>query len=507
MSSPMNLDYTAPKVDTLPSEIQRLIVSHLAPSGDLYAKGCKRHLKNANLAHSCLRKWVPEFMFRDMVLPHVLAGMSFELERFAVNPAAAKLLKHVKTIAVKIPPAIRWEIDSTDPFDYIDDITDQRLKAKFNVSDPKDFTDEQRQYCSDYHRAMVEPFTDSRRWLQLLSYARQSFPRIFGYFPNLETIAVGVCKRTEHPNSTFTNLFVTQHGKQVIEDAHPYFTEDPNANLAWASAIALQSAPSSVKSLKLSIANLDNLNSFATVNRLLSICYKSAKTQTRQPTKSITSLTLDFRGIEGTHGDQAWNGDTGSAGMVRYWKYVLGSLPNLTSLDISGKDLGHDLAFSSLEETNNNGCLLEWLFNGLRLVSLKSLFFRHFLIEKGTIPKVCEEWPTLETLHLEEIRLLSIEDPQGESRPHHLDIIQGSAWLEMCTFLQGERPEIVVEVIRPISTINNFKDWRLHKKIIKKLCDLPNVKSLVTDGEYYCPNVNAPRDSLDAFSRAHLGIS
>jgi len=64
-----------PALNTLPSELRRLIVSHLAPERGTLLPGCKKHLKSANLAHSCLREWVPEYMFRDMALMHVLVGM------------------------------------------------------------------------------------------------------------------------------------------------------------------------------------------------------------------------------------------------------------------------------------------------------------------------------------------------------------------------------------------------------------------------------------------------
>lgn len=93
----------APTLDTLPSELRRLIVAHLAPSGpEELRPGCKAPLKSANLAHPCLREWVPEFMFRDMALEHVIVGMASFLERFAVNEDNAGLLKHVKTIQVKV---------------------------------------------------------------------------------------------------------------------------------------------------------------------------------------------------------------------------------------------------------------------------------------------------------------------------------------------------------------------------------------------------------------------
>jgi hypothetical protein len=91
-----------PALNTLPSELMRLIVSHLTPNPNELRPGCKQHLKNANLAHSCLREWVPEYMFRNMALKHVLVGMSSHLECFAANPSNAELLKFVKHINVQV---------------------------------------------------------------------------------------------------------------------------------------------------------------------------------------------------------------------------------------------------------------------------------------------------------------------------------------------------------------------------------------------------------------------
>jgi hypothetical protein len=92
-----------PTLDTLPSELRRLIVAYLAPSSSEEIKtGCKRYLQNANLAHSCLREWATEYMFRDMRLTLVLPGASCQLEIFAVSPQNARLLNHVKHIVVQV---------------------------------------------------------------------------------------------------------------------------------------------------------------------------------------------------------------------------------------------------------------------------------------------------------------------------------------------------------------------------------------------------------------------
>lgn len=95
---------------SLPSEIRRQIVSYLAPSPQQLRPGSKIHLKNANLAHSCLREWVTEYMFENMALVHVLPGMSGNLEVFAVSRENAGLLKYVKHIVVQVQPSTSQSI-------------------------------------------------------------------------------------------------------------------------------------------------------------------------------------------------------------------------------------------------------------------------------------------------------------------------------------------------------------------------------------------------------------
>jgi hypothetical protein len=94
-----------PTLDVIPSELRKLIVSFLAPSGsdrERYARNGKIHLKNANMAARCLHEWVPEFMFRDMSLLHVSVDNASHLERFAIAEDNASYLKFVKTIQVKV---------------------------------------------------------------------------------------------------------------------------------------------------------------------------------------------------------------------------------------------------------------------------------------------------------------------------------------------------------------------------------------------------------------------
>jgi hypothetical protein len=92
----------APTLASLPSELRKIIVNYLAPAAlESLQRGCKADLQNANLAHRCLREWVPEVMFRDMALEHVIAGQASHLERFAANHTSP-LLSLVKRIQVKV---------------------------------------------------------------------------------------------------------------------------------------------------------------------------------------------------------------------------------------------------------------------------------------------------------------------------------------------------------------------------------------------------------------------
>jgi hypothetical protein len=58
-----SLSKPQPVLSALPSEVRRLIVAHLAPDSEGLRPGSKEDLKNANLAHSCLREWVR--MYKD----------------------------------------------------------------------------------------------------------------------------------------------------------------------------------------------------------------------------------------------------------------------------------------------------------------------------------------------------------------------------------------------------------------------------------------------------------
>lgn len=88
-----------PSLETLPSELRKLIVSFLAPI-HLFP-GCKQALRNANLAHSCLHEWATEYLFQDMVLVHALPGMASHLEYFTTHREAAGFMKYVKRVVIQ----------------------------------------------------------------------------------------------------------------------------------------------------------------------------------------------------------------------------------------------------------------------------------------------------------------------------------------------------------------------------------------------------------------------
>ncbi|KAF2260997.1 hypothetical protein CC78DRAFT_536026 [Lojkania enalia] len=473
-------------LDALPSEIRRLIVSHLTldwPYQTRYTKGAKIHLKNANLAHRCLREWVPGFLFRDMVLTHVLPGIVSQLQAFSVDPAAAALLRHVRSIQVQVPPAIRWEIRTTDPFDFIDDITNNRLTKKFSVKDPNEMSLEQQEYCSNYHQALVEPFTDNRTWHRLLNSAIHFWPQIFTRFPNLRHIGVGVCERVDHPASTYTNLFIQEHGREVIHEVNPPYVEDATVNLAWASSIVLQSAPPSVSSLQLSATHNDNLSSFANVNRLLGMVYRSTAFLTDTRLVNIKNCTISIKGVAGTHGAKNWHGDTGSAGMVRYWRKVLSAMPNLTHLTLRLDVEGRDLRFTNLEDSDPNGCILEWLLTDLNLDGLKELVLSDFLLRTDTINKIIgENTPTLTKLVLYHAKI-SLLEPNADFTFRDEQYLNGAGWLGVCRGLTAKMPNLKCELIRPTSSLENLVFFPVGFEYMSKLLSQPGVM-MYTQAKY-----------------------
>ena len=468
-------------LNTLPSEIRKLIVSYLAPDPKHLRPGCKRHLKNANLAHSCLREWVTEYMFRDMALIQVLPGISTHLEFFAVSRENASLLKYVKHIAVQVSPAIRWEIGTENPFAlHLEEITRQRLCQRFKVKSVRQMTDEQEEYCSQYHRAMVEPFTDNRRWHQLLRTANASWGKIFRHFTHLEEISVGCCEIVDQPRPTYTNLFLLQHGKFVEADAHPRYIEDPTVNMAWASSIICGSAPPTVRFLRLSMANMDNFSSVATVNRLLSLGYRAI--DSRQSLSQVTRLDLSLCGVAGTHGDRDWHGDTGSAGNVRFWTKALNSMYNIQYLALRNKlSTDENIRFSPRNYSDPKGCLLEWLLPGLVGDYLSTLRLCDFLLDKASIHTTLSgRWPRLENLVLDDAQLMLRENEAVDTFTVHIEHLQGYSWLEVCQALSEKSPDVRIELNRPVSNVNDREDHRLHPKCISLLQSSPNVVLNVT---------------------------
>ncbi|KAF2000456.1 hypothetical protein P154DRAFT_620263 [Amniculicola lignicola CBS 123094] len=504
-----------PTLNTLPSELRRIIVAHLAPSGPnhvRYAPGSKVHLKNANLAHSCLREWVPEYMFQEMCLTHVVVGISSHLELFALDPSNTELMKHVKVIHVKVPPAIRWEVHTDDPFDSLSDITDQRLAKSMKVVGFDKLAPGIVEYFLNYHKALVEPFTSNNRWYALKSASRDMWYQTFRRFPNLEHISVGICKRNEHPSPTYTNTFVSQYGKDVIMNEEPMFVEDCTTNLAWASSSSLLRFPETVKSLHLHMANLDNLNTFATVNRLLNTCYGDPMVPTVRPhLAQITKLVLDIQGAEGVHGRASWPRNTGSAGAVRYWKKVLTCMKNLTHLDIRQIAASNDVTFTDNEQTDLKSSILQWLLpDWTHLEGLRHLALRYFKIDRDSISKILSsEMSQLTSLCLSEISLTwDEEDGYTNWGPQHLDHLQGQTWITTCQWLSTNLNLENIEIVRPLSNINTGNSYIMHPKVFDQVRAIPNV-TLDTSGSLrrvvgFAPRETMPKDPVPPLEDSYI---
>lgn len=354
-------------------------------------------------------------------------------------------------------------------------------------------TAEQQQYCANYHRALVEPFTDNRRWHQLFRTANNTWGQTLGLFTHVEEISVGCCERADQPRPTYTHSFLLQHGKFVTEDVQPRFVEDSTVNRAWASAVICRSAPPTVRSLRLSMANMDNFNSVATVNRLLGLSYR----QVGQSEYLLQSLSLSFRGVAGTHGDQNWHGDTGSAGSVRFWKTMLNGLSSLQHLELRNVlTIDEDFRFSEMDRSDAKACILEWLLPDLVLSQLRSLRLCDFLLDKATFEKTLSgHWPRLEHLFLDDIQLMLREESGFDCTSGHLEHLQGDSWRELCRALYDKHPGLRIELTRPVSNINDAKDHRLHPRCVEPIQRIPGV--VLDLGGFYGSLVKSPTEELN----------
>jgi hypothetical protein len=232
------------------------------------------------------------------------------------------------------------------------------------------------------------------------------------------------------------------------------------------------------------MANLDNLNQYATVNRLLSNGYWKTRNLLEGPLRTIKSLTLDMGGWKGTHGTRTWHGDTGSAGMVKYWRKLFMSMHSLTHLDIRFDSSNEGERWSNGGESDRKGCILDWLlsFPALVFEHITRLSFCGFLIDQDSLctPKIFASqdcWPSLKHLVLDELRLMWNQEPESEDIcQEHVDHLQGVAWLRACQHITQTLPGVEIEIYRPMSNINDHNDFKLHHKYRERISQLPNVK-------------------------------
>lgn len=326
---------------------------------------------------------------------------------------------------------------------------------------------------------MVEPFTDNRRWHQLYLAADCSWQRIFRSFPYLEAISVGCCGRTEQPAYTYTHVFVLQHGKSVVEDVYPKFVEDATVNMAWASSLVCAYAPPSVRSLSLTMANMDNLNSSATINRLLSLSY-SSRADMNLGLWHVTKVSLTIRGIAGVHGAKDWDGDTGTAGSVRYWKKVLNLMQGLQHLELrNGLTADEEYRMTALEHTDTEESVLGWLLPGLVANQLQTLRLADFSFNRATVTTTLNSghWPYLRVLMLDDVQLKLYEKPEFDDV---MNILKGRAWMEVCLGLTEQHSGLCIELNRPVSSvvgvIGGAADHRLYSKYVEEIEGIPGVQ-------------------------------
>lgn len=273
----------------------------------------------------------------------------------------------------------------------------------------------------------------------------------------------------DQPSPTYTNNFVLKYGRENLDD--PLYEEDSTVNMAWASAVIMNAAPPSVRSLDLSIANMDNFNSFATVNRLLSMSH-------RRPLQSqmstITRLQLTIRGIAGTHGSEDEHGDTGSAGTVRHWTKALRSLHALRHLELrDAMAIVSGLQFSDSENSDSQANILEWILPNLVLKQLRTLRLSGFTLNTDNVLKtLAGSWPRLEYLILEDICLLKVVEGGLNFELSHIAHLRGTSWVVCAHELSEVHNPARIILIRPSSSINDRADYSIASVSVESLRDL-----------------------------------
>lgn len=391
------------RLSDLPSELLSIIVGHLAPSYEnRFKPGQKKDLQSANFAHRCLRQWVPQFLFRNMCLMVVTFGLSSKLEGMLLDPLGLELAKHTRNVQLKVPPTIREEVDETPRTSF--ESTTLRLLSRFGVQDEKSLTFEQREFCFSYDFAMVVPFKNIR-WIHLFPQAQHACMQVFRQLPKLEHVEVGICGRVDHPDPTTTNAFIKRWGRDVITHENPACVEDPILNLTWASGVIIQTIPEKVKSLHLSAANLVVL-SWLTYEQH-DIPYNPARNLL-----SVTNLTLDIRGIQGTHHSTPdwYTRPKATTEMVRYWAKTINSLPKLVHLQLNGK-------FGDVIEKHRDkiDLALRWLLPTVKQ-PLQSLSLRNFGMSVDILLGCLLVFgSSLKSLVLDEIVMLDCEYEEEEA--------------------------------------------------------------------------------------------
>lgn len=399
------------------------------------------HLQNANLAHSCLRESATEYLFRDMTLTHVLLGASCNLEIFAVTKENAHLLKYVKHIVVQVPPAIAWEIgiDGTPDMYRIGEYTHNRLCRKFGVSSVQDMSEEQVEYCRGYHEAMVTPFTDERPWYAHFRNADSIFPRIFRHFVNLTAISVGCRERIDMPRPSLTKTFMLQYGTSVLDEVHPLFVEDSSTSKAWASASTMRCAPSSVRSLELTMASVDDGHPLASINSLLGLNYRHELGGMQKLMPNITRLSLSIHTVLCPYIKRELQGDTQSAQAVSSWATELNNMPSLQHLDLT--NVAPNTTGMTVSDTTKPS-VLPLLLPTLALTQLSTLKLHNFTLSRTELQDALNgTWPGLRKIRLDNVQLWIEPTTTTPSEQH-------TEWIDACTFVLLQHPGVRLELHR-----------------------------------------------------------
>lgn len=350
---------------------------------------------------------------------------------------------------------------------------------------------ERDQFCSEYFKMMVAPFSNEYDIADLKSAADQSWLYLFKHFPKLEAISAKSCLRSDHPSTTSTHAYLQQCDKTIVDRLH--FAEDVTYSLAWTSMAILLASPSSVRELDICVTSdftvpgdfYGLVKDRQRFHRLTNISCDEGEGIWR----SLTKLSLSFPGVEGRYGypDEVHGSPWPSS--IRFWKERISSLSALRHLQLKYTPKYHGLGILGSDTIQKvlcktkDACALDYFFFTLELENVQVLEICDFLFHESTIDALLSlSTPKLQKLVLNDIKISphdathdgTCDVPRSGAR--YPGYRRGASWLRLCEGLDDMSMGMTItRVNRPIC-VTGDGDWtNVDEKYVEQIRELESV--------------------------------